>query len=125
MKFGFVYCWTDSTNGKTYVGSHMGSTDDGYIGSGIKFLNAYKKRPDISGMLGKKHTEETKQILSERVKGRRRNEETKRIMRETRKNQNRGMKLVNNKIINKRINPNELRKYLDMGWKSGMIKELT
>lgn len=44
--FGFVYHWTDSTNDKTYTGSHYGSIEDGYRGSGLLFLNAYKKRPD-------------------------------------------------------------------------------
>lgn len=28
-----------------YLGSHKGSEDDGYIGSGYRFLKAYKKRP--------------------------------------------------------------------------------
>ncbi len=40
--FGFI-CWTDSTNGKTYTGSHKGSID-GYTGSGTLFLRAYEKR---------------------------------------------------------------------------------
>ncbi len=43
--YGFVYEWIDLSNNKTYIGSHYGSVDDGYIGSGKKFLNAYKKRP--------------------------------------------------------------------------------
>ena len=45
MNSGFVYKWTDSTNNKTYIGSHMGSINDGYIGSGTFFRAAYKKRP--------------------------------------------------------------------------------
>ena len=42
--YGFIYKWTDSTNGKTYTGSRKGSIDDNYIGSGILFKKAYKKR---------------------------------------------------------------------------------
>ena len=42
---GFVYRWHDNSNGKYYVGSHKGSTDDKYIGSGILFRRAYNKRP--------------------------------------------------------------------------------
>jgi hypothetical protein len=42
---GFVYRWHDKSNGKYYVGSHKGSTDSKYIGSGIIFGRAYKKRP--------------------------------------------------------------------------------
>jgi hypothetical protein len=43
---GFVYRWHDSSNGKYYVGSHKGSTDGKYIGSGILFRRAYDKRPN-------------------------------------------------------------------------------
>lgn len=42
----FVYRWTDSSNGKMYVGSHKGTIDDGYVGSGKIFRLAYKKRPE-------------------------------------------------------------------------------
>jgi len=42
----FVYEWTDSSNGKKYIGVHKGSIDDGYIGSGKHFKAAYKKRPN-------------------------------------------------------------------------------
>lgn len=45
-KLGFVYRWTDSSNGMYYLGSHCGSIDDGYIGSGRHFKYAYKKRPE-------------------------------------------------------------------------------
>ena len=45
-KLGFVYRWTDSSNGMYYVGSHCGSVDDGYVGSGTLFKRAYKKRPN-------------------------------------------------------------------------------
>jgi len=40
---GFVYRWTNKTNGKWYIGSHNGTIDDGYVGSGIMFKTAYLK----------------------------------------------------------------------------------
>lgn len=40
---GFVYLWTNKINGKKYIGSHIGSIDDKYIGSGILFQKALKK----------------------------------------------------------------------------------
>lgn len=43
---GFVYKWVDSSNGMWYIGSHKGNPDDGYIGSGTRFTNAYSKRPE-------------------------------------------------------------------------------
>jgi len=43
---GFVYRWYDSSNGMYYVGSHKGSVDDSYKGSGKRFKRAYKKRPE-------------------------------------------------------------------------------
>jgi len=43
---GFVYRWYDSSNGMYYVGSHKGTVDDGYIGSGKRFSRAYSKRPE-------------------------------------------------------------------------------
>ena len=42
---GFVYRWTDTSNGMYYIGSHKGTPDDGYVGSGIHFKRAYEKRP--------------------------------------------------------------------------------
>jgi len=42
----FVYCWTDKTINKLYVGSHKGSTDDGYICSSKYMMKEYKKRPN-------------------------------------------------------------------------------
>lgn len=43
---GFIYIWRDSSNGKFYIGSHLGRVDDGYIGSGKYFKVAYNKRPE-------------------------------------------------------------------------------
>lgn len=43
MEKGFVYRWTNALNGKWYIGSHIGTPDDGYIGSGKAFLDAVKK----------------------------------------------------------------------------------
>lgn len=42
----FVYCWTDHKTNKLYVGSHKGSTDDGYICSSKIMKEEYKKRPN-------------------------------------------------------------------------------
>lgn len=46
MKEAFVYRWYDLSNDKMYIGSHKGSINDGYIGSGKLFKRAYNKRPD-------------------------------------------------------------------------------
>lgn len=43
--YGFIYKWTNSRNKKYYIGSHFGSIDDNYIGSGIWFKKAYDKEP--------------------------------------------------------------------------------
>jgi group I intron endonuclease len=43
MYYGFIYEWTNILNGKKYIGSHAGTTDDGYIGSGKIFQRAIKK----------------------------------------------------------------------------------
>jgi group I intron endonuclease len=40
---GFVYIWTNKINDKKYIGSHIGTENDGYIGSGIAFNKAIKK----------------------------------------------------------------------------------
>lgn len=42
----FVYCWTDHKTNKLYVGSHKGTTDDGYICSSKYMLEEYNKRPN-------------------------------------------------------------------------------
>jgi|688.fasta_scaffold16680_7 hypothetical protein len=41
----FVYCWTDKKTNMLYVGSHKGSTDDGYICSSKYMMEEYNKRP--------------------------------------------------------------------------------
>lgn len=43
---GFVYKWYNTENDMYYIGSHGGSVDDKYIGSGVYFKRAYKKNPD-------------------------------------------------------------------------------
>ena len=40
----FVYCWTDHTEEKLYVGSHRGTPDDGYVCSSKYMLEEYMKR---------------------------------------------------------------------------------
>lgn len=44
--YGFVYQWKNKRNGKIYIGSHIGNTDDGYIGSGVYFRRAYDIEPE-------------------------------------------------------------------------------
>ena len=44
---GFVYKWVDLSNHMYYIGSHKGTPDDGYIGSGVYFNRAYSKRPEM------------------------------------------------------------------------------
>lgn len=43
MYYGFIYEWTNKINNKKYIGSHAGTVDDGYIGSGKLFQKAIKK----------------------------------------------------------------------------------
>jgi len=43
---GFVYLWFDSEKKMFYLGSHAGTIEDGYIGSGIRFMRAYNIRPN-------------------------------------------------------------------------------
>ncbi len=40
---GFIYRWINNLNNKKYIGSHSGTDDDGYTGSGSIFLLAIKK----------------------------------------------------------------------------------
>lgn len=44
--FGFVYIWYDTKRKMYYVGSHVGSTDDGYVCSSKRMKRSFKKRPD-------------------------------------------------------------------------------
>lgn len=46
MKFGFVYLWYDTKHKKFYLGSHLGTLDDGYTGSNRLFKSKYKSRPN-------------------------------------------------------------------------------
>jgi hypothetical protein len=39
---GFVYEWTNTINGKKYIGSHIGYESDNYIGSGVEFRKELK-----------------------------------------------------------------------------------
>ena len=43
----FVYKWTNTQNGKFYIGKHKGNEDDGYISSGKAFLAAFNTHPSI------------------------------------------------------------------------------
>lgn len=49
--FGYVYQWTNVTNNKKYIGSHYGSVNDYYIGSGKDFMVEYKKSPENFKMI--------------------------------------------------------------------------
>lgn len=40
---GFIYIWTNTINGKKYLGSHRGDVNDGYTGSGSLFKKAIAK----------------------------------------------------------------------------------
>lgn len=42
---GFVYIWFDQKRKMYYVGSHLGSEDDGYICSSRRMRKAYRRRP--------------------------------------------------------------------------------
>jgi hypothetical protein len=43
--YGFVYIWMDIKKKMFYIGSHVGTLDDGYTGSSVWFRRAYNKRP--------------------------------------------------------------------------------
>jgi hypothetical protein len=43
--FGYVYQWNNKITGKKYIGSHFGSVEDYYKGSGKYFKSAYEKNP--------------------------------------------------------------------------------
>jgi len=40
---GFIYEWTNKLDGMKYIGSHKGTIDDGYTGSGKRFENVRNK----------------------------------------------------------------------------------
>lgn len=44
-KYGFVYIWFDKKHKRFYIGSHYGTTDDGYVCSSSWMKQAYKHRP--------------------------------------------------------------------------------
>lgn len=44
-KTGFIYIWYDRKNKKYYIGSHLGTEDDGYICSSRWMRQSYKRRP--------------------------------------------------------------------------------
>lgn len=39
----FIYCWTNTRNNMRYIGSHVGTECDGYVGSGKRFRHAINK----------------------------------------------------------------------------------
>lgn len=45
-KQGFIYIWRDSKRNLYYIGSHLGSVDDGYVASNRRLLCAYNSRPE-------------------------------------------------------------------------------
>lgn len=48
--FGYIYEWTNTKNGMKYIGSHYGSVEDCYVGSGVDFMKAYYDDPDAFTM---------------------------------------------------------------------------
>jgi len=44
--FGYIYEWTNQKNNMKYIGSHYGSVEDSYIGSGVEFTKAYFDDPE-------------------------------------------------------------------------------
>lgn len=44
-KYGFVYIWYDRKRKMYYIGSHWGTSDDGYICSSNRMRDAYRRRP--------------------------------------------------------------------------------
>jgi hypothetical protein len=43
---GFVYKWFNTKTKMSYIGSHQGDINDGYIGGGVYFKRAYNKNPN-------------------------------------------------------------------------------
>lgn len=46
MPEAFLYCWTNITNNKLYIGSHVGHENDGYICSSKYMMKEFKQEPD-------------------------------------------------------------------------------
>ena len=44
-KTGFIYLWYDRKNRRYYLGSHLGTEDDGYVCSSKWMRQSYKRRP--------------------------------------------------------------------------------
>lgn len=62
--FGFVYIWRDRKHGRFYIGSHMGSANDGYICSSTWMRNAHDRRPqDFKRRIIYWHKEERRSTL--------------------------------------------------------------
>ncbi len=70
MYYGFIYEWTNTLNGKKYIGSHAGTVDDGYVGSGKVFRRALKKygKEAFSRSILEYVTIDNRQYLLEREK---------------------------------------------------------
>lgn len=62
---GFVYIWFDRKHKRFYVGSHWGSTTDGYICSSTWMKNSYKRRPQDFKRRVIEHISTTRQELYE------------------------------------------------------------
>lgn len=45
-KTGFIYLWYDRKNRRYYLGSHLGTEDDGYVCSSRWMRQSYKRRPE-------------------------------------------------------------------------------
>jgi asparagine N-glycosylation enzyme membrane subunit Stt3 len=62
--YGYVYEWTNTTNGMKYIGSHYGAVNDRYAGSGKEFMKAYKKSPESFVMVVLEYvTQDNKKLL--------------------------------------------------------------
>jgi hypothetical protein len=65
--YGYVYEWTNVKNGKKYIGSHYGSVDDYYTGSGKAFKPAYNRNPNFFKMNVLEYlVEDNKKLLLEK-----------------------------------------------------------
>lgn len=82
----FVYITTNIINGKQYIGSHAtNNINDGYIGSGrifLKAVNKYGKQNFQREILEECRNEETKNKISNTLKGRPLSDDTKKKLSE-------------------------------------------